>query len=205
MRYLINFLTICILLGCNNSTTRISAIELNDSALAITNHFEDTSKYEQAIALLNQAIKKDSTIFDLYKNKYFFEFTLGNYKAALKTNNRLIAFRPDSADLYFQAAIFEQYFQDTVLAHKSFERAALLYKKTLDTMNAKSPYYFYDWRLWACSMIMIGQESKIHEFLKENCTNSIDSTIYHPEMLSKTKLELRQVMNKQLTNLQYRR
>ena len=205
MRHLIIFLPICILFGCNNSAKRISAIELNDSAVAITKHFEDTSKYEQAIALLNQAIKQDSTIFDLYKNKYFFEVTLGNYKSALNTNNRLIAFRPDSADLFFQAATFEQFFQDTILAQKSFERAAILYKKTLDTMNAKSPYYFYDWRLWACSMIMIGQESIIHEFLKENCTNKIDSTIYHPEMLSKTKQELKQVMNKQLTNLQYRR
>ncbi|HNO98707.1 MAG TPA: hypothetical protein PKM83_03110, partial [Ferruginibacter sp.] len=68
MRHLIIFLPICILFGCNNSAKRISAIELNDSAVAITKHFEDTSKYEQAIALLNQAIKQDSTIFDLYKN-----------------------------------------------------------------------------------------------------------------------------------------
>jgi tetratricopeptide (TPR) repeat protein len=206
MKHIIIFFLSCILTGCNDSSTKtFSAINLNDSAIAITNHYKDTSKFDQAIALLNKAIKQDSTIFDLYKNKYFFEATLGDYKSALKTNIRLITFRPDSADLYFQAATFEQFLQDTIQAKNSFTKAALLYKATLDTMSKNSPYYFYDWRLWACSMIMIGKETIIHDFLKENCTNSIDSVIYNPQMLNKTKQELQEVMNKQLIDIQYRR
>lgn len=206
MKYLIIFFLSYILTGCSaSSTEKPSARDLNDSAVAITNYYKDTFRFEQAIVLLNKAINQDSTIFDLFKNKYFFEVTLGDYKSALQTNNKLIAFRPDSADLHFQAATFEQFFQDTVQAKNSFTKAAFLYKASLDTMNANSPYYFYNWRLWACSMIMAGQEIIIHDFLKENCTNSFDSAIYNPQMLGKTKQELQEVMNKQLVNLQYRR
>jgi len=206
MKQLIVIFVLYILVGCNLSSTKtFSAIELNDSAVAITNHYKDTSKFEQAIALLNKAIKRDSTIFDLYKNKYFFEISLGDYASAFQTNNRLLSFRPDSADLYFQAASFGQFLQDTIQAKSSFKQAAFLYKATLDTMKAGSPYYFYYWKLWACSMIMTGHEIIIHDFLRKNCTNSLDSAIYNPEMLNKSRQELQEFMNKQLADAQYRR
>ena len=206
MKYLTILFLSCILLRCNiPSTKTFSARELNDSALAITDNFKDTSKFEQAIALLNKAIKQDSTIYDLYKHKYFFEVTLGDYRSALKTNNRLIAFRPDSADLYFQAATFEEFFLDTIQAKTSFTKAALLYKATLDTMKAKNRFYFYNWKLMAWSMIMSGHETIIHDYLREYCTSSMDSAIYNPEILGKTKQELHEFMNQRLLDLKNRR
>lgn len=203
--YLQIFFSFGFLVGCISQVTiKPSAKELNDSAVTITNHFKDTSEFEEAIFLLKQAIEKDSTYFDLYKNKYFFEIAIGKFKSALITNRKLIEFRPDSADLFFQSAILEQYLLDTTVSERSFAKAEYYYKVTLDTMNANNPLYFYYWRLWACSMIMTGQGRIIHDYLKENCINGIDSSIYHPDLLSKTKSELREFINGQLIKNAYR-
>jgi len=186
------------LYACDNfNKSNISARTLNDSAISITKQYKDTSKFIEAIALLDQAIHKDSTNFEYYKNKYFFEASLGNSKSALNTIGHLLKFKPDSADLHFQAGILQQLYQDTIQAKISFQKATTLYKATLNTMDKKSPYWFYDWRLWAVSMIMINQDKVIHDFLKENCTTPIDSSIYHIELLSKSKEEILKLLEQQ--------
>lgn len=198
------FIILCCFVGCNTNPLRnYSATRLNDSALSVTNHFKDTSKFTHAIYLLNMAIERDSTIFEVYKNKFFFEVSLGNYVSAIQTNKKLISFRPDSADLYLQDGIFSQYLLDTLQAKNSFVKATLLYKATMDTLKTNSPYFFYDWKMWAYSMIMTGHEDIIHEFLKKNCTNGIDSAIYNPQMLGKTKQALVDTINKRLAKRQF--
>lgn len=196
MKYLIPYLGLTLLISaCNMSgDVRTSAKKLRDSAIALTNEYQDTAKFEEAIALLEKAIKIDSTNFYYYRDKYFFESCLRRSDLALKTIGYLLKFKPDSAELYFHAGVLQTINKDTLLAENSFKKAAILFKLTLDTMDRKSPYFFYDWRLWAASMIMINEGDIIHHFLKENCTTPMDSSIYYPETLSKSKDELIQMM-----------
>ena len=95
-----------LLAACNMSgKPEFLAKNLNDSAVAITNRYHDTAKFREAIRLLDQAIELDSTKFEFYRNRYFFESSLGESKLALQTIGHLLRFRPDSADLHFQAGI----------------------------------------------------------------------------------------------------
>ncbi len=170
----------------------MSIKQLTDSATAITKHYTDTLKFADAIKLFNQAISLDSNNLNAYSKKFFLEFSLGNFRDAEQTLRKLILLRPDSAELFAYAGFFQEFRQDTIESKKSFSKAVLLYKATLDTMDRKNPYWLYDWKMSAICTIMAGQEKIIHDFLKENCTSAFDSSIYDVETLTKTKDEILQ-------------
>jgi tetratricopeptide (TPR) repeat protein len=190
----ITFAVVLILLtACKNSNRHSLAVNaINDSVVKLTNHYQDTSKFNQAISLLNDAIRIDSNHFDSYSKKLFFETALGDFKAASSTSTQLIKFKPDSADLYFQRGLFKELTNDSISSKPDFSKAVLLYRLTLDTMNKRSPYWFADWKNSAVCLIMAGQEQIIHDFLRQNCKTAFDSSIYNVEVLSKNRNELLQ-------------
>jgi tetratricopeptide (TPR) repeat protein len=184
-----------LLTSCGHSSQKkVSVKAINDSVVLLTNHYEDTSKFKQAIALLDEAIQSDTNYFESYKNKLFFETALGEFKNVVKTTTRLIRFRPDSADLYFQRGIFKELSNDSITSMPDFNKATLLYRLTLDTMNKKSPNWWYTWRIAAVCLILAGQEQIIHDFLKQKCTTALDSSFYEVELLSKSKQQVLQTM-----------
>jgi tetratricopeptide (TPR) repeat protein len=182
--------TACNSPGKKNISTRL----LIDSAASITKNYTDTSRFEDAINLLGQATTTDSTNMEAYRKMFFFQASLGKFSDASKTLTYLIKFIPDSAELYFQAGIFHELNYETLEAKQSFSKAILLYKAMVDTMDKKNPYWFYNWKCSAVSLIMVGQENIIHDFLKENCTTAFDSSIYDIETLSKSKEEILQTI-----------
>ncbi len=188
------FATAFILLAaCNNSNQQtLSVKEINDSVISLTNHYQDTSKFKQAINLLNDAIHLDSNHFESYCKKVFFETALGDFNSASETSTQLIKFKPDSADLYFQRALFKELINDSLSSKPDFSKAVLLYKLTLDTMDKKNPYWFAYWKNSAACLILAGQGQIIHEFLRQNCKTAFDSTIYDIQVLSKSRDELLQ-------------
>jgi tetratricopeptide (TPR) repeat protein len=168
----------------------MSVQQLTVSAVSITKHYTDTTKFHDAIKLFNQAISLDSNNFNSYSKKFFLEFSLGEFSDAERSLNKLIKFRPDSAELFSHAGFFQEFRYDTTESKKSFAMAVLLYKVTLDTMDKKSPLWMYNWKSYALCIIMAGQERIIHDFLKVNCTSAVDSSFYDIETLTKTKEEL---------------
>ncbi|MCA6462699.1 MAG: hypothetical protein IM571_00010 [Chitinophagaceae bacterium] len=167
----------------------MSAQQLTDSAASITKHYTDTTKFHDAIKLLNQAILLDTNNFISYSKKYFLEFSLGQFSKAEHSLIKLIELRPDSAELYAHAGFLQELAHDTTESKKSFGKAILLYKVTLDTMDKKNPNWLNAWKMSAICTIMAGQEKIIHDFLKVNCTSAVDSSFYDIETLSKTKQE----------------
>jgi len=179
--------------ACNNSNQQsLSVKEINDSVITLTNHYQDTAKFKQAINLLNEAIHLDSNHFDSYSEKLFFETAVGDFESASTTSTQLIKMKPDSADLYFQRGLFKELINDSVSSMPDFAKAVVLYKTTLDTMNKKNPYWFAYWKNSAASLILAGQGQIIHDFLKQNCKTAFDSSIYDYEVLSKNRDELLQ-------------
>jgi tetratricopeptide (TPR) repeat protein len=180
-----------LLMACSNSNQqKLSVKAINDSVITLTNHYQDTSKFKQAIALLDDAIQLDSNYYDSYSKKLFFETAFGDFGSASKTSTQLIKFKPDSADLYFQRGIFKELINDSNSSKPDFSKAVLLYKLTLDTMNKRNPYWFADWKNLAVCLIMTGQEQIIRDFVKQNCRTAFDSSIYDIELLTKSKQEL---------------
>lgn len=190
---LIYLFLFCSIVSCNfSSKGPVSVQQLTDSAASITKHYTDTIKFIDAIELFKQAILLDSNNINSHSKKYFLEFSSGQFKEAEQTLAKLIMLRPDSAELFAHAGFFQEFRQDTIESKKSFAKAVLLYKATLDTMDKKSPYWMYEWRMSAICTIMAGQEKIIHDFLKENCTSAFDSSFYDVETLTKTKDEILQ-------------
>ena len=183
-----------LLVACKNSNQQsLSVQQINDSVITLTNHYQDTSRFKQAIKLLNEAIRLDSNYFDSYSKKVFFETALGDFKGASKTSNQLIKFRPDSADLYFQRGLFKELINDSLSSKPDFSKGVLLYKLTLDTMDKKNPNWFAYWKNSAVCLILAGQEQIIHDFLRQNCKTAFDSSIYDVEILSRTRTDLLQM------------
>ena len=183
-----------LLTACKNSNQQSLSVErINDSVIILTNHYQDTSKFKQAIKLLNDAILLDSNYFDSYIKKVFFETALGDFNGASKTSTQLIKLKPDSADLYFQRGLFKELINDSLSSKPDFSKGVLLYKLALDTMDKKNPYWFAYWKNSAVCLILAGQGQLIHDFLRENCKTAFDSSIYDVEVLSKNRTELLQM------------
>jgi tetratricopeptide (TPR) repeat protein len=187
-------IALILLTACNNSNQHsLSVKEINDSVIALTNHYQDTSKFKQAINLLNDAIHLDSNHFESYSKKVFFQIAIGDFDGASKTSTQLIKFRPDSADLYFQRGLFKELINDSLSSKPDFSKAVLLYKLTLDTLDKKNPYWFAYWKNSAVCLILSGQGQIIHEFLRQNCKTAFDSTIYDAKVLTQNRNELLQL------------
>jgi len=182
-----------LLTSCNNSNPQsLTVNQINDSVISLTNQYQDTSKFLQAISIINSAIRLDSNHYESYCKKVFFETALGDFNGASKTLTHLIKLKPDSADLYLQRGLFKELNYDSLTSKPDFAKAVLLYKLTLDSMDNKNPYWLAYWKNSAACLILEGQGQIIHEFLKENCKTSVDSSIYDINILSRNRDELLQ-------------
>jgi len=115
---------------CKSSNQKaVSAKDINDRVIVLTNNYQDTAKFKQALNLLNDAILLDGDYLDSYRKKVFFETALNDFIGALNTSTELIKFRPDSADLYFQRGLFKELTNDSLSARPDFIKAVLLYKQ----------------------------------------------------------------------------
>lgn len=192
LRLKTKFISICILLiACNyNNKQKTSAKILNDSVIVMTKDYKDTSQYEKAIALLEQATKIDSNYFPAYSNKLFFEESLGQFDKAAKTLIEMVRLKSDSAELYLKIGIYKDVSGDTIKAMQYYNRALPRYMILLDTMKSNHPNRHTILNMLAVNIIMCGQEQMIHDFLKRNCKTKLDSIFMSADVLGKTKGEL---------------
>jgi tetratricopeptide (TPR) repeat protein len=192
LRFKHKIIGLCVLLtACNAShKQKITAKALNDSVLVLTENYKDTSQYGNAFALLEQARKIDSNYFDTYSNKLFLEESLDQFDKAAKTLTKMLSLKRDSADLYLKAGIYSEVRGDTVAAKINFNRALPRYTILLDTMSSKHPERHNTLNMLAINIIMLGQESMLHDFLQENCKTALDSVFMSANVLGKSKEEL---------------
>jgi len=182
---------ITLTVSCNNIQNQIAtAKSLNDSVLVLTRNYQDTSQYENALILIQKAIKLDTNYLETYSKKLFFEENLGQFDDAIVTLSQLIRLRRDSAELYLKQGIYQEIQGDTINAKNSFNRSLPRYTILLDTLNKSHPERRNLLNMLAINIIMLGQEKMLHELLKENYRTSFDSVLMSTNVLGKTKKEL---------------
>ncbi|MEO8768576.1 MAG: hypothetical protein ABI402_00770 [Ferruginibacter sp.] len=181
-------LVILLLYSCNNVTKQtLTAKTLNDSIVKLTKDYTDSTKYIEAIALLRQAIKMDSSYLKSYSNKLFFEETSGRFDSASETLIKMLKLRPDSAELYFKAGLYNDIIGDTVKAQEYYRHSIPRYSILIDTLNKNSQEKNNIQNMMAINIIMMGGEKMLHDYLKENCKTKMDSIFMSAEIWGKTR------------------
>lgn len=186
------FILVAVLIwSCNNITDQpITAPLLNDSVVRITKNFSDTTKYEQALDLLDQAINIDTNYFKSYANKLYFEESLGKFDNALETLVKMIKLKSDSAELYLKAGIYKDIIGDSVKAAEFYNRSLPRYTILFDTLKKDNPERNNVFNMLALNIIMLGHEKMFHDYLRDSCKTKLDSIFMRADVLGKTRNEL---------------
>jgi len=148
---------------------------LNDSAHSIALY---SSKYSEALNLLDQATEIDSNYVEAYRNKLTF---LGfepklNLNKALVTLKSLIRLRPGDPENFMYTGLIYLKKGDTTIANVYLLDAIAHYDKILDTMNRTNKSYELLLMNKGSSLILLGQEKegkRIFSQLKETSTDTV--------------------------------
>jgi tetratricopeptide (TPR) repeat protein len=165
-------------IGQTTSKHRINALakKLNDSAIELTFTMND-SDYQKAILLLDQATAVDSNYFLAYWNKLVFQLQLKQYDKAIVTSKNLIRIRTTAPDLHLTFGVLYERVRDSLSAEKEFQEALSLYDKFLDTMSLKNKDYDMLSVNKAVDLIMLGEQMKGNEFLKQLYDRQADDSL----------------------------
>ena len=184
-----------LLLACNTRRKQTNlAKDLNDSVVNLTKHYKDTIQFENAITLLNQAAKIDSNYFETYKNKLFFEESLGQFDKAAATLTRMIKMKPDSADLYLKLGLYKDAMGDSLAAVATYNRSLPRYTILLDTMSSDHPERRNVMNMLSINITMLGQEKMLRDLSNQNLNPKPDSFLMPPPFLIKTRKEILDAM-----------
>jgi tetratricopeptide (TPR) repeat protein len=126
-----------------------------------------SGNYEKAIVLLDEATKIDSNFYTAFANKLSFQLDLDQLDNALKTAKNLDRIKPQSPDYYGIVGIIYYKKGDTISSLKYFKDAQICIDKILDTMSKGNKYYDNVLLSSALNLIIIGQQQKGDEILKE--------------------------------------
>jgi len=194
MRFL-NLLFLISFYACGQQREKYSvnpeAKKLNDSAISIARYSMD---YKTAVALLDKATQIDSNYFSAYNNKFSFQgiikpFDVNKNLIILKNLNRL---RPEDPRYYNFIGLLYYIKGDTILSEKYFFNAASHYAKILDTLPKINKGYDVLKMDQAVNFILIGQERKGNDLLKQFYKETKDSVykeILAP-MINKSRQEI---------------
>ncbi len=176
--------------SCNNINRTVPTAQLlNDSVIRITKDYKDTTNYSQAMSLIREAIRLDSSYLKSYSNKLYFEETTGRFDSAFETLKSMIKLRPDSAELYLKAGVYRDIVGDTLEAQEYYRRSLPRYTILIDTLKKDNPERHNIFNLMYMNVILMGQENILHDILKEDGGNIDSISLFFP-ILRKTRSEL---------------
>jgi tetratricopeptide (TPR) repeat protein len=165
------------------------AKQLADSAAMVLMYTNDK---EKAIALLDQAIQIDSNYYLAYANKLGFQASLNRFNDALVTAKNLIRIKPQSPDAHTAVGMIYWKTGDSVSAINHFTKASTLFDKILDTMSKSNKYYESALMNKAFNFILLGQQEKGNEILRElyNKQTDEDQKKMYEQFLNKSRKEI---------------
>ena len=193
------FLSITALSACGQRAEKTSkhkvdskAHQLNDSAISLTMKSQDSLTYVKAISLLNQATAIDSDYYFAYWNKLAFQSQLEQYDKALLTTKQLLRLKPNAPDYYLSIGMLYEKTGDTTSANKYFHTGLSLYNNLLDTMSTKNKSYNILLMNKSLNLILVGQEKKGNEILKQLYDRQIDETFkeFYSSFMNKSRKEI---------------
>lgn len=202
MKYILTFLVLFFLLSCrhgnkkSNAQVDPKAIALNDSAVKFSVD-TDAEKLQQAVKLLNQALKIQPDYYLAQINKFGFQVRLGLKDSAFQTLKKIEQLKPEDPEIRVAAGLLIEKYGDSLTARMKFQKAEDLYKSKLDTMNKKSPRYEMVLANRAVNLKFLGKEKEAKEMLKsiETHPENIQMKEFIDLYISRPGHELKQQIN----------
>jgi tetratricopeptide (TPR) repeat protein len=148
-----------------------AAKQLDDSANYILTHSLD---YERALLLLQKATQLDTNYYIAYSNLLTCQFALNKLDEALITTKNINRIKPNFAENFVMIGLLYYRKDDMTSALKNFIEAEHLYGKVLDTMSTKNKKHDGYLLNRALMLILIGQQKKGNDILKQQYDNTID-------------------------------
>lgn len=165
------------------------AKQLNDSAVQFVINNND---YENALVLLDEAIKIDTSYITAYSNKLSFQVILKKYKEAIETGNRLILLKPNRVEFIFSQGLLYELTADTSMANEYYQRSLKINNAILDTItkfNVRRDNILLN-KAMILSFLNRQQEASV--IYNELLVNAKDSVFkeYISSMMNKSKKQL---------------
>ena len=167
--------------------TNPAAIELNNKAMLLVPYLENSDSSRKALTLLEKATTIDSNYFMGYFNKLTFLSQLNQLDKAIETINKLIELKPGAHDLYLYGGFFYERTGDTISSKTYFQKSLEICNQVLDTMSNNNTDYTMLVINKATNLIMLGEERKANESLKN---------LYDLQTDEAMKEEIKSLMNK---------
>jgi len=117
--------TVIILGGCSGGDNDPTAKDYYKKAY----QFIDAGYPNEAIDLLDMAIKKDPAYFDAYYNRGVVHYLMKNYRAAIDDLSKAISINPDNSAAYASRGEVYEIMNDREKAFNDYRRAARMGNK----------------------------------------------------------------------------
>jgi|GEM_PF-3090690 len=190
----ISFILTC-KLSNSQKAIRQQALKLNDSAVNLNFIFPkangrpipvkfntgNITEYDmntlliKKIALLNQAIKLDSTLFIAYWNKFVFLNGLKQYEKSVLTGKKMIVLRPNDANVQYLVGEEYENMGDSMSAKHYYTMSLKTNDQLLTAVNAASKTYKSIQLTRAIDFILLRQPEKRNKIIRELYRTAIDS------------------------------
>jgi tetratricopeptide (TPR) repeat protein len=169
-----------------------AAVALNNKAMELVPFIDNPDCSKKALSLLDQATNIDSEYFLGFNNKLMFLYQLKQFDKAALTVNKLIDLRPSAHDLYLMGGVLYERLGDTISSKNHFQKSLTICNSVLDTMNVKNRDYDMLFMNKAINVIMLGDEAKGNELLKQLYDKQTDDTFKEltASFMNKSKKEL---------------
>jgi len=160
----------------SQKTTNPEARKLNDSAVKLDLQYNGDSLYERKIALLNQAIKLDSTYFTAYWNKFTFQNGLKQYEYSVLTGKQMIKLEPNDVVVQYLVGEVYEKMDDTVLARQYYERSLATSTELLKKINSNTKRYKSLQLNQAIALILLRRTVQGDKIIKELYNTAVDTS-----------------------------
>jgi len=149
------------------------AILLNDSAVSVM-----SSKSQEAIRLLDEAIALQPNYFSAWHNKVNCQMHLGLIEDAIVSLLKMEEIDPNYPDNKTNLGIMYDIKGDSLLALEKYQEVEKMYVGILDTVQTQdNPYQMYE-LLRASNLILMGEKEKASGYLKKLLSNPSVDTVY---------------------------
>jgi len=180
--------------SCGQTThpTNRTAVELNDKIIPLVNYLSNSDSCIKALTFLDSATIIDSNCFLCYYNKLMFLKSLKQYDKAISTVNRLLRLKPFANDLYLSGGVYYMKIGDTASAKVYFQKSLDICNGVLDTISVENRNYVSLTINKALDIILLGDQRKGNEILKDLRNKQTDSTYsdYISSFMNKSSDEL---------------
>lgn len=166
-------------------------------AMALPLLFDNPDSSKKAVSLLDSATQIDSDYYWAHYNKLLLLSNLKQFDKALVAVNNLIRLRPTRHDFYLNRGYLYHRLDDSNASKADYQRSLTICTKVLDTMSATNPGYDYFSLDKAISLIMLDDQEKGNQLLKEIYARQTDKDWkeYYGSYLNKTKDEILKMLD----------